>query len=920
MALLIGVAIVLAASPAAADCPTAVRDAARALADDATGRISTRFCPEPGLLVVRLAPVGGSLDVEVRLGEHAAFRQAGAFALSPVIDADWESVPAAQVRAFEAFADAVSTRGGELGRALLAPAAERAEPEFAVDLPSEGPPPADLPWLLLVGFALLGVAARAPPEGRPRPLELAGLFGLALVLRWTLGLWGPLHVNGQGPLWLLGAWGRPELLVTYGPGFPETFTAIARAFPGAPDHAVFAANAALSAAVAPLGAWLVAALGGSRHHALLAGVLLACDPVALFIAPSESYYPVILLCATGAGAAAATAAGADDRRVTVVLLLAAALLLAHAVRVHPLAWPLAAVTPFVALGPDLRRGGRAAIGLCALTLALLGVVYADVLPVLDQLRASAGTGSVDRRNLQVPGLGFLIAAGFAFAAARSVGPHALRLLLAGLPFVALDTATHHVFGQSPLWHASYRHVVLVPAVLCAIPLIPGSWFAGRRWLSIPGVGLLLVLAGVPQYGQRTTEQLEYDWLRTALSSLPEGCRVAWVDRAERRVLTIPDHLVPGWSCGTTSGLPVRAPDDLTAGLLPGTCRAWYRSSLCASAEGRAWCDAAEEGVVLEEVAATTLPAAPSYSDLPYDRDPVPVALHRVSGLAAPPPLAGVRVAITVDDLPWVGPAPEGRAAATSALLAALEGVPATGYVNCDRVSADRAVLRLWQDAGQELGNHQARHDDIDKVPLETWLDGVRTCHEALTGWLGAPPTTFRYPYLRNGETQRSRDAAHAVITDELGQRIGRVTADNHEWKYAQLYGQALQAGRAEAAQALADGYVDHLLQALEHASATARAKVGRDVDHVLLLHANALNAHHLGRALDALRDAGAVFVPLATALADPVYARPDAYVGPGGISWLYRIAPVTPHQEWTFEERSWEELEALAEALSLPGR
>jgi peptidoglycan/xylan/chitin deacetylase (PgdA/CDA1 family) len=426
--------------------------------------------------------------------------------------------------------------------------------------------------------------------------------------------------------------------------------------------------------------------------------------------------------------------------------------------------------------------------------------------------------------------------------------------------------------------------------------------------------LVLLVPAVAGDRARTTEHLEYTWLRSALQELPDGCRVAWVDRAGRRVLTIPEHLVPGWSCGTTSGIPVRTPADLTLGLLPGACRAYYRSSLCSSPEGAVACAAAEQGVVLEELARTALPAVPTYADLAYSVDPVEVALFRVSvPPAAPPlPLAGVRIAVTVDDLPWVGYTPLiGRVEATKALLQALDGVPATGFVNCARVTAEQSILRLWEAAGKPLGNHQQTHDDLNEVGLDPWLAGARRCHERLTEWLGQPPTMFRYPYLRNGNDAAVRDAAVTALTQELGQTIARVTADNHEWKYAQLYGEARAAGDDERGAALAEAYVTHIVEAVAHAAEFARSKTGRDIDHILLLHANALNADHLHRVVEALRGQGVTFLSLEEAVADPIYARPDAYVAPGGISWMYRIAPVTPSSEWTFEEESWKELERL---------
>ena len=31
---------------------------------------------------------------------------------------------------------------------------------------------------------------------------------------------------------------------------------------------------------------------------------------------------------------------------------------------------------------------------------------------------------------------------------------------------------------------------------------------------------------------------------------------------------------------------------------------------------------------------------------------------------------------------------------------------------------------------------------------------------------------------------------------------------------------------------------------------------------------------------------------------DPIYARVDEYVGPVGLSWIYRAAPLSPDDPW----------------------
>jgi len=269
------------------------------------------------------------------------------------------------------------------------------------------------------------------------------------------------------------------------------------------------------------------------------------------------------------------------------------------------------------------------------------------------------------------------------------------------------------------------------------------------------------------------------------------------------------------------------------------------------------------------------------------------------------------VAITVDDLPWTGsdqgPRTELPSTSTARLLAAFQqrGIVATGYVNCDRVQPDAPILHQWIAAGMSLGNHQAAHDNINKVPEAQWQSGVRRCHEMLAEVTGKPPGTFRFPYLYNGEGAQKRDRIQAWLTGEFGYTIARVTADNHEWLLSRFYGKAKAGSDVERTTEIATYYVAHIRQSLTNARAVAREKLGRDVAHVLLLHANELGADHVGEVLDALQADGARFVSVEVALADPVYARSNSFEGWGGISWLYRIAPVstsTPWDDHTLEE------------------
>jgi peptidoglycan/xylan/chitin deacetylase (PgdA/CDA1 family) len=264
--------------------------------------------------------------------------------------------------------------------------------------------------------------------------------------------------------------------------------------------------------------------------------------------------------------------------------------------------------------------------------------------------------------------------------------------------------------------------------------------------------------------------------------------------------------------------------------------------------------------------------------------------------------AAPALAITVDDLPWVGALPPGmtRLEATDAILAALDAheVEATAYVNCDRVPAGAPVLRRWLEAGHQLGNHTSGHLDLNVADPAAWADDVRTCDAFLRELTGQASLTFRYPYLRRGHTPERYRTGRAVI-DEVGSIIAPVTIDTGDWILVAAYVDALRAGDQTRVDTLVDAYLDHMVRAARHYREAANGRLSRDVRHILLVHANALLAHHLDTLLGRLAEEGFQFIPLELALQDPVYQLPDDYLGRDGLSWLYRIPPAMPGgAEW----------------------
>ncbi len=266
------------------------------------------------------------------------------------------------------------------------------------------------------------------------------------------------------------------------------------------------------------------------------------------------------------------------------------------------------------------------------------------------------------------------------------------------------------------------------------------------------------------------------------------------------------------------------------------------------------------------------------------------------------------VAITVDDLPWFGRLAPGDTPpeANRRLLDAFSqrGIQASGFVVCNDADSQRDLLDAWLARGMDLGNHTSHHLDLHSASLSAWIDDVETCHHYLARLMGHPPRYFRYPMLHQGDYHDKRSAA-AVALQRLDYTVAHVTVDNSEWLLADAYGRAVEKADVQTSERIARAYVSHLLAGIDHFDAVGRAQLGRLPPHVLLIHANALAADHIGEVLDEVRARGFRFVPLAEVLADPMFGLADTYEGAKGLSWLYRISP-DAFSRWG----AWDESEA----------
>jgi peptidoglycan/xylan/chitin deacetylase (PgdA/CDA1 family) len=283
-----------------------------------------------------------------------------------------------------------------------------------------------------------------------------------------------------------------------------------------------------------------------------------------------------------------------------------------------------------------------------------------------------------------------------------------------------------------------------------------------------------------------------------------------------------------------------------------------------------------------------------------------LAIFPVGALTAPtvsrndnPPK---EVAVTFDDLPLNGP-DEGVVrirAMTVKLLSILKTnqIPVVAFVNerklyhSGEIDERVAILKLWIDAGFELGNHTYSHPSLQSTPVADFEEDLvrgETVTRMLLERKGIKLRYFRHPFLHTGPTLEVRKA----FEDFLGKRgytVAPVTFDDADYMFNLIYVRAKDRGDQALEHRVGDAYLEHMRTMFDYFEKLSVEVTGAPIRHVLLVHANELNADYFDSVAQILRDKGYNFVTLGRALEDRAYTLPDSYAGPRGVSWLHRWA------------------------------
>jgi len=263
-----------------------------------------------------------------------------------------------------------------------------------------------------------------------------------------------------------------------------------------------------------------------------------------------------------------------------------------------------------------------------------------------------------------------------------------------------------------------------------------------------------------------------------------------------------------------------------------------------------------------------------------------------------------KVCITIDDLPIQRPGKypaEKQKQITGNLLANLKKyrIPAIGFVNENKLYMDgklnpdrKQMLVDWLENGQELGNHTFSHPDYDNFSFAEFSREIPK-GQLIIGPLGIkygkPVRYFRHPYLHRGNNEAKVDSL-ANYLKSIGLTEAPVTIDNSEWIFAFAYDSALSAKDTALQHSIGNAYIPYMEAKVHYFERQSAKLFGRNINQILLIHANALNGDYLGDLARMFIKNGYQFISLEDALKDEAYKSTDTYYRANGISWMDRWA------------------------------
>lgn len=178
------------------------------------------------------------------------------------------------------------------------------------------------------------------------------------------------------------------------------------------------------------------------------------------------------------------------------------------------------------------------------------------------------------------------------------------------------------------------------------------------------------------------------------------------------------------------------------------------------------------------------------------------------------------------------------------------------YTNTSYIYTHNGLERLkkYQKAGHLIGNHTHSHLKLKSFGKDAFLKDIDYADKILKE-NNLLEKYFRYPYLYHGKDLKEVNAVRKHFIKK-GYVDAYVTVDNYDWYINSLFIDSFAKNLKIDMNKMKDFYVDTIYQSVVFYDELALKALGKQVNHVLLLHENDMAALFIGDLVKKLEDNG----------------------------------------------------------------
>ena len=216
------------------------------------------------------------------------------------------------------------------------------------------------------------------------------------------------------------------------------------------------------------------------------------------------------------------------------------------------------------------------------------------------------------------------------------------------------------------------------------------------------------------------------------------------------------------------------------------------------------------------------------------------------------------LAITFDDSPRAATGLFSGAERANKLITALakQKVEQVAFFSVSKHLDAEGIARLnaYSDAGHLIANHSHDHPDFNQLSLAQYINNFLQADKQLKQF-STYTKMYRFPYLREGNTQEKRDGMRSTLTGH-GYQNAYITLNNYDWYIENLFQAAVAKGIKVDLDRMRHFYVEVIIEGIEYYDALAVKHLNRSPKHVLLLHEMDISALFIGDLVQELRRRG----------------------------------------------------------------